>query len=303
VEKPDAARAAEYVSSGEYFWNSGMFLFRASSWLEELGSQAPAILETATSAYRNASHDLDFVRLDHAPFSECPADSIDYAVMEHTERAVMVALEASWSDIGSWASLWEVSAQDDHHNSVTGDVVLQATEGCLVRAETRLVAGLGLENLVIVETADAVLVAAKERIQEVKNLVDRLKSDGRREATEHRKVYRPWGSYDSVDVGGRFQVKRISVDPGERLSLQMHHHRAEHWVVVRGTARVTCGDRVMLLTEDQSTYIPVGEKHRLENPGQIPLELIEIQSGSYLGEDDIVRFDDAYGRQQDDTDE
>jgi mannose-1-phosphate guanylyltransferase/mannose-6-phosphate isomerase len=299
VEKPVLDKAETYVHSGDYFWNSGIFLLRASSWLREVGLWAPDILEASTSAYQNASSDLDFVRLEREAFSRCPSSSVDYAVMEHTQQGLVVPLTAHWSDIGSWTSLWEVSDQDASGNSVIGDVDLQQSEGCLVRAETRLVAGLGLRDLVIVETPDAVLVAAKQCIQDVKKVVDALQGSSRSEAVEHRKIYRPWGSYDSVDTGTRFQVKRITVNPGQRLSLQMHHHRAEHWVVVKGTAKVTCGDQVKLLTEDQSTYIPVGELHRLENPGQIPLELIEVQSGSYLGEDDIVRFDDAYGRQQD----
>ncbi len=298
VEKPDRETACEYVDSGDYVWNSGMFLFRASVWLQELEQHAPRILEAVQESWSGADRDLDFVRLQQSPFERCPDDSVDYAVMERTDRAAVVPLDAGWNDIGSWGALWEVSAKDAEGNTLQGDVVAQDTRNCLVRSDTRLVATLGVENLIVVETADAVLVASRDRIQDIKSLVTSLKNEQRREAVEHRKVYRPWGSYDAVDYGHRFQVKRITVRPGGKLSLQMHHHRAEHWVVVKGTAKVVCGDRVKLLTEDQSTYIPVGEKHRLENPGQIPLELIEIQSGSYLGEDDIVRFEDVYGREQ-----
>jgi mannose-1-phosphate guanylyltransferase/mannose-6-phosphate isomerase len=296
VEKPDAATARQYVASGEYFWNSGMFLFRASVYLGELARQQSAMLAACRAAIDGASRDADFVRLDKAAFAACPSDSIDYAVMEHTHAAAVLPIDVGWNDLGSWSALWEVAEQDGDGNAHHGDVLAQDCRNTLAWAEGRLVALLGLEDVVVVDTADAVLVAHKDRVQDVKGIVARLKTEGRGEPTSHRKVYRPWGSYDSIDVGERFQVKRITVKPGASLSLQMHHHRAEHWVVVSGTGRITRGDEVLTLTENQSTYIPLGVRHRLENPGRLPLELIEVQSGSYLGEDDIVRFEDVYGR-------
>ncbi|KUJ83638.1 mannose-1-phosphate guanylyltransferase/mannose-6-phosphate isomerase [Microbulbifer flavimaris] len=296
VEKPDWETAQKYVQSGDYFWNSGMFLFRASRYIEELGRHRPAILSSCERAMASAAVDVDFVRPERSIFLQCPDDSIDYAVMENTADAVVVPLDCGWSDLGSWSALWEVSDKDDNGNTANGDVMLYDSRNCYVQSDHKLIAAIGLEDLVVVESDDAIMVAAKDRVQDVKKVVERLKAENRPEAMVHRKVYRPWGFYDSVDAGERFQVKRIVVNPGAQLSLQMHHHRAEHWVVVSGTARVTCGDEQRLLSENQSTYIPLGVKHRLENPGAIPLELIEVQSGSYLGEDDIVRFEDKYSR-------
>ncbi len=297
VEKPDAATAQGYLDAGGYFWNSGMFLFRASRYLEELERLAPEMLAACRRALAQGRGDLDFLRLERESFQCCPADSIDYAVMERTDDAAVVPLSAGWSDVGSWSALWEVGERDEAGNVVHGDVVSVDSRNCYVRSEGRLVATVGLDDLVVVETADAVLVAHKDRVQEVKQVVDRLKREGRSQGRSHRKIYRPWGCYDSIDTEKRFQVKRITVAPGATLSLQMHHHRAEHWVVVAGTARITRDDEVFLLYENQSAYIPLGARHRLENPGKIPLELIEVQSGSYLGEDDIVRFEDVYGRE------
>jgi len=299
VEKPDAATAQAYIEAGDYYWNSGMFMFRASVFLEELAGWAPAIASACRLAHAGGQADLDFLRLDRAAFEACPSDSIDYAVMEKTRNAVVVPLDVGWNDIGAWSALWQVGEHDADGNRLSGDVLAVATHNSYVRAESRLVATVGVSDLIVVETADAVLVAQRDRVQDVKTVVNRLNAARREEARNHRKVYRPWGSYDSIDNAERFQVKHITVNPGASLSLQMHHHRAEHWTVVRGTAKVTCGDKVSLLTENQSTYIPVGTSHRLENPGKIPLELIEVQSGSYLGEDDIVRFEDNYGRQKD----
>ncbi|WP_323847346.1 mannose-1-phosphate guanylyltransferase/mannose-6-phosphate isomerase [Microbulbifer magnicolonia] len=296
VEKPDATTAESYLASGEYSWNSGMFLFRASRYIEELGQHRADILEACQSAFAGAARDLDFTRVDAAAFAACAEESVDYAVMEKTESAAVVPMAAGWSDVGSWSALWELADKDTNDNLLHGDVLVEDSAGCLVRADNRLVGLLGVRDLVVVDTDDAVLIADKQRVQEVKKLVQSLKRSERSEAQRHRKVYRPWGYYDSIDAGPRFQVKRIVVKPGRQLSLQMHHHRAEHWIVVRGTARVTRGDEELLVTENQSTYIPLGVTHRLENPGTIPLELIEVQSGSYLGEDDIVRFDDDYGR-------
>lgn len=296
VEKPDEQTARQYLESGDYLWNSGMFLFRASRYLDELKTYRPAIYEACKAALADSSQDLHFSRVNSDAFAACPEESIDYAVMENTADAAVVPLEAGWSDIGSWSALWEVSAKDDNGNSVTGDVITEATHNTLVRADHRLVATLGVEDLVVIETKDAVLVAHKDKVQDVKKVVQAIKSDGRHEHMNHREVYRPWGVYDSVDHGTRYQVKRITVKPGAKLSVQMHHHRAEHWIVVSGTAKVTNGEKSYLVTENQSTYIPVGLVHALENPGVIDLELIEVQSGSYLGEDDIVRFEDRYGR-------
>ena len=296
VEKPDAQKAREFLSAGDYYWNSGMFMFRARRYLQELTRFQPEMARICEVAFRTAQADLDFTRIDAAAFAACPSDSIDYAVMEKTADAVVVPLDAGWSDVGSWASLHAASDADGNGNVTHGDVISEDTHGCFLYAESRLVAAVGLTDHVVVETKDAVLVAPKERVQDVKKLVLQLKERGRYEHSLHREVFRPWGSYDSIENGARFQVKRLKVKPGATLSLQMHHHRAEHWVVVAGTARITRGDEVFLLEENQSTYIPIGVKHRIENPGMIPLEIIEVQSGSYLGEDDIVRFEDAYGR-------
>ncbi|MDW8257962.1 MAG: mannose-1-phosphate guanylyltransferase/mannose-6-phosphate isomerase, partial [Gammaproteobacteria bacterium] len=297
VEKPPAERAAEFLRSGEYFWNSGMFLFRAARYLEELQALAPDIAAVCGRAYAQARKDLDFLRIPAAIFEQCRADSIDYAVMEKTSSAVVVPLDAGWSDVGSWASLHDALPKDTDGNAVFGDVLAHDTRNCYLYAEDRLVAAVGLENHVVVETKDAVLVAPRDRVQEVKKLVDKLKAQGRTEHLLHREVFRPWGSYDSIDAGHRYRVKRLTIKPGASMSLQLHHHRAEHWIVVQGTARITRGDEVFLLEENQSTYIPIGTRHRIENPGKIPLQMIEVQSGSYLGEDDIVRFEDRYGRE------
>jgi mannose-1-phosphate guanylyltransferase/mannose-6-phosphate isomerase len=296
VEKPAPEVAREFVTSGDYYWNSGMFMFRARRYLHELERFAPEMARICESAFRTAKSDLDFTRIDAATFEACPGDSIDYAVMEKTADAVVVPLDAGWSDVGSWSSLHEASDADAHGNVAHGDVISEDTHGSYLHSESRLVAAVGLTDHVVIETKDAVLVAPKSRVQDVKKLVLQLKVKGRYEHSLHREVFRPWGSYDSIENGARFQVKRLKVKPGATLSLQMHHHRAEHWVVVAGTARITRGDEVFLLEENQSTYIPIGVKHRIENPGMIPLEIIEVQSGSYLGEDDIVRFEDVYGR-------
>jgi len=295
VEKPDLATAEQYVTSGEYYWNSGMFLFKASRYLQELEALQPAILAACRTALDKASRDSDFIRLDQDAFAASPNDSIDYAVMEKTADAAVVPLDAGWNDVGSWSALWEVSDKDADGNAWHGDVIALDCRNSYAYGN-RLIAMVGLEDVVVVETDDAVFVGHKDRVQDVKEIVGQIKRDGRSEAAAHRKVYRPWGAYDSIDNGARFQVKRITVKPGATLSLQMHHHRAEHWIVVSGTAEVTRGDEVILLTENQSTYIPLGVTHRLKNPGKLPLELIEVQSGSYLGEDDIVRFEDQYGR-------
>jgi mannose-1-phosphate guanylyltransferase / mannose-6-phosphate isomerase len=296
VEKPDAARAREFVASGEYFWNSGMFMFRARRYLEELARLAPDMARVCEAAFAGATADLDFTRINAKTFAACPADSIDYAVMEKTADAVVVPLDAGWSDVGSWSALHEASAADAHGNVTHGDVISEDTHGSYLHAQSRLVATVGLQDHVVVETKDAVLVAPRNRVQDVKKLVQQLKAQGRYEHSLHREVFRPWGSYDSLGNGPRFQVKLLRVKPGATLSLQMHHHRAEHWVVVAGTARITRGDEVFLLEENQSTYIPIGVRHRIENPGKVTVEIIEVQSGSYLGEDDIVRFEDVYGR-------
>jgi mannose-1-phosphate guanylyltransferase / mannose-6-phosphate isomerase len=297
VEKPDAARAAQFLASGGYSWNSGMFLFKASVYLAELGRHAPAILEAAKVAHQGAVKDLDFLRVDKAAFERCPSDSIDYAVMEKTADAVVVPMSAGWSDVGSWAALHDALDCDAQGNVSKGDVLTEDSSGCYFYSESRLVTAVGLKDHVVIETKDAVLVAPKDRVQDVRKLVARLKAEGRYEHSLHREVFRPWGSYDSIDTGDRFQVKRLSIKPGAQLSLQLHHHRAEHWIIVSGTARITRGDDVFLLEENQSTYIPLGVKHRIENPGKIPLQMIEVQSGAYLGEDDIVRFEDRYGRE------
>lgn len=296
VEKPDMETAREYVASGDYLWNSGMFMFSASRYIDELQKFAPDIVASCKKAHAGAKRDLDFVRLDSEAFSAIPSISIDYAVMEKTADAAVIPLDADWSDVGSWSALWEIGERDNNGNVIKGDVVTHDTHDCYINSGSRLLATVGVENHVIVETADAVLVAHKDRVQDVKAIVVQLNAKKRQETITHLKVFRPWGAYQSVDNAERFQVKRITVNPGASLSLQMHHHRAEHWIVVKGTARVTRDDEVLVLSENESTYIPLGVKHRLENPGVIPLELIEVQSGSYLGEDDIVRFDDVYGR-------
>ena len=302
VEKPDAARAQGYLDSGDCYWNAGIYAVRASVWIDAIGSFRKEILAACERAYRQGRRDGGFLRVDADAFGECPADSIDYAVMERVvdapsgPEAVMVRLEAGWSDVGAWDALWRIEEKDAGGNVAHGDVHLADTRGALVLAQHRMVACVGADDMVVVETPDVVMVARKDRAQAVGKLVEQLKAGGRAECLAHRKVQRPWGSYDSLERGERFQVKRIVVEPGAALSLQMHYHRAEHWVVVRGSARVTRGDETFLLTENESTYIPLGVKHRLENPGRLPLEIIEVQSGSYLGEDDILRFDDAYGR-------
>lgn len=302
AEKPDAATAERYVASGEYWWNSGIFMMRASVWLSAIGRFRPDIAAACRRAHDSGSRDHDFYRVGRAEFSACPSDSIDYAVMEKIAGekwgvdAVVVPMTVGWSDVGAWDALWQVVAKDAEGNAVRGDVMLHDTRNSMVVADGRLVACLGVDDLVVVETADAVMVAHKDKTQDVKQIVARLKAEKRPQANAHRKVCRPWGWYDSVDGGERFQVKRIVVNPGAALSLQMHHHRAEHWVVVRGTARVTRGEESFLVSENESTYIPLGVRHRLENPGMVPLEIIEVQSGAYLGEDDIVRFEDVYGR-------
>jgi len=302
VEKPDAATASAYLESGNYLWNSGMFLIGASSFLQELGRHAPDILSACEQAMNNASHDMDFVRPDEQSFSTCPANSIDYAVMEKTDRGGVVSLDCGWSDVGAWSALWDVAGRDESGNACRGDVLLDNCSGSYFYSDSRLVAATGVRDLVVVETADAVLVADKAKVQDVKRIVNELKAQDRPEVSLHRRVYRPWGSYESLVTSERFQVKRIVVTPGQKLSLQMHHHRAEHWIVVQGTAEVTCDDKTFMLGEDESTYIPLGTRHRLANPGRIPLELIEVQSGTYLGEDDIVRFDDQYGRHDEGAD-
>ena len=295
-EKPSLERAQEFVNSGEYYWNSGMFMFSAKRYLEELERYAPQMAKVCRAVSEQAQSDLDFTRIDAKAFAACPSDSIDYAVMEKTSDAVVVPLAAGWSDVGSWAALHEACDSDARNNVTRGDVITEDSDGCYLYSESRLVAVVGLKDHVVVETKDAVLVAPKDRVQDVKKLVSRLKEQGRYEHSLHREVFRPWGSYDSIENGARYQVKRLSVKPGATLSLQLHHHRAEHWVVVAGTARITRGEDVFLLEENQSTYIPIGVKHRIENPGKIPLHIIEVQSGTYLGEDDIVRLEDKYGR-------
>ena len=296
VEKPDFDTAKEYVSSGDYLWNSGMFLFKASRFLEELDKYHPSILVQVKKAIEGMESDLDFLRPEKEAFLQCDNESIDYAVMEKTDSAVVVPLDAGWNDVGSYSSLWEVCDKDSNDNVIKGDVIAKHTNGCLIHGQKKLIATLGVSDLVIVDTPDAVLVANKHQVQDVKLIVEQLKRENRSEANLQREVYRPWGKYDSIDIGERFQVKRITVKPGAKLSVQMHHHRAEHWIIVSGTAKVTIGENTKLLSENQSTYIPIGEVHALENPGKLPLEMIEVQSGSYLGEDDIVRFEDRYGR-------
>ncbi len=299
VEKPNKITAQEYVASGRYYWNSGMFMFHAKVFLDELRAHAPDMHAACEQAFAAAKQDLDFTRLPVAEFVACPSDSIDYAVMEKTNKAVVVPLDAGWSDVGSWSALHDAIPADADGNVSIGDVLSSDSHGCYLHSTSRLVATVGLKDHVVIETKDAVMVAPKDRVQDVKNLVTELKKQGRYETSLHREVFRPWGSYDSIDAGERFQVKRLVVNPGASLSLQLHHHRAEHWVVVSGTAQITCDEKVFLLEENQSTYIPLGAKHRIDNPGKIPLHIIEVQSGTYLGEDDIVRFEDVYGRQGD----
>jgi mannose-1-phosphate guanylyltransferase/mannose-6-phosphate isomerase len=296
VEKPDLETAEAYLNSGEYVWNSGMFMFSARAYLAALASSQPDMAAACSESMNAAERDLDFIRPNAAIFATSPADSIDYAVMEHTSEGAVVSLDCDWSDIGAWSALWDAGLKDASGNVTEGDVVIDNTSNSYIRSQSRLVTTTGVKDLVVVETADAVMVADRNAVQDVKNIVAVLKSAARSEAVSHHRIFRPWGSYELLVQGEGFQVKRIVVNPGQRLSLQMHHHRAEHWVVVRGTAEVVNGDETMLLTEDQSTYIPIGAKHRLSNPGKYPLELIEVQSGSYLGEDDIVRFEDVYGR-------
>jgi mannose-1-phosphate guanylyltransferase/mannose-6-phosphate isomerase len=295
IEKPDSATAERYLAHGDYSWNSGMFMFQAALFLDELKQYNTPMYEHCRQALERAKKDLDFTRIDTNAFSACPFDSIDYAIMEKTSKGAVIPIDVGWNDIGSWSALWDVGNKDDFGNVTRGDVILEDTHNSFVYADNRLVATIGLDDTIIIETIDAVLVAPKDRVQDVKAIVTRLKSTGRQEANLHRRVFRPWGSYEGVVCGERFQVKLITVKPSAILSLQMHHHRAEHWIVVRGTARITKGEEVFFLSENQSTYIPLGVTHRLENPGVIPLELIEVQSGS-LGEDDITRFEDNYGR-------
>lgn len=297
VEKPDQKTAEAYLASGDYLWNSGMFLFSASNYLAELENFAPDIVTACAAAVAGAQQDLDFLRLDSASFATSPSDSIDYAVMEKTDAASVVPLDAGWNDVGSWASLHEALETDSDDNAVFGDAIIEDSRNCYVYAGHRLVTTVGLDDHIVVETKDAVMVAPRNRSQDVKRIVEKLKVQGRYETELGRQVFRPWGSYDSIDQGDRFQVKRLIVNPGAVLSLQMHHHRAEHWVVVSGTAKITRGEDEFLLEENESTYIPVGTRHRIANPGKVPLHIIEVQSGSYLGEDDIVRFEDTYGRE------
>jgi len=296
VEKPSLEGAKEYLESGEYFWNSGMFLFKASRYLEELQKYRPDIYEACQLSMKDISKDNDFLRVNEAAFDACPSESIDYAVMEKTVDAVVVPMDAGWSDIGSWSSLWDISGKDGNGNATYGDVILHESNNSYIRTDGKLVAAIGVDDLVIVSTKDVLVVAHKNSVQNVKAVAQKLKAESRTEWEHHREVYRPWGKYDSIDSGERYQAKRITVKPGAKLSVQMHHHRAEHWVVVSGTAKVTNGEKTFILSENESTYIPVGVIHALENPGKVPLEMIEVQSGSYLGEDDIVRFDDIYGR-------
>jgi|LWDU01.1.fsa_nt_gi mannose-1-phosphate guanylyltransferase/mannose-6-phosphate isomerase len=297
VEKPSYDTAQQYIDSGKHFWNSGMFMFKASVYLNELEKYEPEILSVCKKSCQTEFHDLDFIRLNEKEFLNCPSQSIDYAVMEKTKNAVMVALDAQWSDVGSWSALWDSQPKDNNNNLVVGDVILDKVSNSYIHSTSnRLVSAIGVSNLVIVDTQDAILVANKEHTQYVKNIVEQIKNNKRPESDQHRKVFRPWGYYDSIDDDEGFQVKRILVNPGAKLSLQKHSHRAEHWVVVKGKAQVTCSDNTFQLVANQSTYIPLGEIHRLENIGDIPLEIIEIQTGDYLGEDDIVRIEDDYKR-------
>ena len=296
VEKPSFDIAQGYVQSGDFYWNSGMFLFKASRYLEELEKFRPDIYRTCLESLEGSLVDSDFLRVKKECFELCPSESVDYAVMEQTDDAVVVIMDAGWSDVGSWSSLWEISEKDNCGNSISGDALLLDSRNCLVKTEDKLVTTLGIDDLIIVSTKDAIMVSHKDKVQDIKNITERLKNEDRDEVKFSREVYRPWGFYDSIDNGDGYQVKRITVKPGAKLSVQMHHHRSEHWIVVTGTAKVTKGKKTFLLSENESTYIAIGEVHALENPGKFDLELIEIQSGSYLGEDDIVRFADNYGR-------
>lgn len=296
VEKPDSATAKDYLASGEYYWNSGMFLFKASRFLSELECFRPDIYTACSNSVGTIDPDLDFIRVDKEAFLGCPSDSIDYAVMEKTADAIVVPMDAGWSDVGSWSSLWEISPKDAAGNVFRGDVLQHDCQNNYVFAESSLVSLVGVSNLVVVQTKDAVLVVKQDNVQDVKKIVEELKNTGRGEYKVHREVYRPWGKFDSIDSGSRYQVKHITVKPGEKMSLQKHHHRAEHWIVVSGTAKVTNGERTFWVTENESTFIPVGAVHSLENPGKVPLELIEVQSGPYLAEDDVIRLEDKYGR-------
>ena len=296
VEKPDLDVAKSYLKSGDYFWNSGMFLFKASCYIEELKKFRPDILKACEQAMMSTESDMDFIRVSKSEFELCPDDSVDYAVMEKSKTVKMVPMDAGWSDVGSWSALWEVSHKDKNQNYIKGDVFTFDTKNSYIHSESKFISTVGVDNLVIIETKDAVLVANKDKVQNVKDVVNYLKNSGRTEHKIHREVFRPWGKYDSIDFGERDQVKRITVKPGEKLSIQMHHHRSEHWIVVSGTAKVTNGDKTFLVSENESTYIPLGTIHALENPGKISLEMIEVQTGGYLGEDDIVRFEDRYGR-------
>ncbi|MEP2758826.1 mannose-1-phosphate guanylyltransferase/mannose-6-phosphate isomerase [Parvibaculum sp.] len=297
VEKPDVDTARQYLYDGGYDWNAGIFMFRVDTIIEEMRARCPEIAACAAEAVVKGTRDLDFLRLEQASFSACPSDSIDYAVMEHTSSAAVVPVDMGWSDIGSWSALWEIGEKDETGNVVSGDVILEDTKNCFVRSEAGLTATIGVENLVIVDTGDVLLVASRDRVQDVKKIVERVAAAGRTEHHAHKRVHRPWGYYESINEGERHQVKHLLVYPGASLSLQMHHHRAEHWVVVRGRAEVTVGKECRILEENESVYIPIETTHRLSNPGGEPLSIIEVQSGSYLGEDDIVRFDDVYGRE------
>jgi mannose-1-phosphate guanylyltransferase / mannose-6-phosphate isomerase len=296
VEKPDRAKAESYLATGDYCWNSGIFLFPAAPLLKEMERLKPALVAACRAALAAGKRDLDFIRLDRDAFAAAESISIDYAVMEHTKSAAMVPVEMGWSDVGTWDALWQVSDKDAAGNVHEGDVLIEDSQNCYLRAERGLIAALGVKDLAVVATSDAILVTTRGRAEEVKTLVARLEKDGRSEHQSHPLVHRPWGTYRSIHIGDRVQVKHIVVNPGAKISLQMHHHRAEHWVVVQGTAKVVNGDTELLVSENQSTYIPLGTRHRLENPGKFPLHVIEVQSGSYLGEDDIVRFEDTYGR-------
>ena len=298
AEKPSSETAQCYLDGGKHLWNAGIFMFKASIFLHELETYNPAILAACGKTLKQAQRDMDFVRLNKSEFEACPSDSIDYAVMEHTRHAATIHLSAGWNDVGAWSAVWEVCERDAANNVLRGNVIAQDAGNNLVFTEDRLVTLVGVDDLIVIETKDATLVTHKSKAQDVKKIVTQLEAQGRSEAIIHRLVNRPWGCYDSVDMGERFQVKRITVKPGAQLSLQKHHHRAEHWIVVKGTAEVTCDNKTFLLTENQSTYIPLGSVHRLANPGKVPLELVEVQSGSYLGEDDIVRIEDQYGRRE-----
>lgn len=296
VEKPDLATAQGYISSGEYYWNSGMFMFRAKKYLEELEKFRPDIYEACKQSLREVPDGMDFITVDKESFSQCPDESVDYAVMEKTRNAMVVPLDAGWSDVGSWSALWEVNQKDEQENALTGDVFLHNTKGCYINTDEKMVAAVGVENLVIVNTKDALLVIDKSQVQDVKKVVEYLKTNLRSEYKHHRDIYRPWGKSDLVVAENRFNVNRVTVNPGGKLSTQMHHHRAEHWIILAGTAQVTISDKTFLLTENQSTFIPIGSVHTLENPGKIPLEILEVRSGSYLGNDDVIRIKDHYGR-------